>query len=459
MRKLLMLGTSLGSADIVRKAQTMGCHVIVTDGLAPEASRSKLVADERWPIDTSDVDALERRCRAEGVDAVFAGVSEFNLDRTFELCDRLDLPRYATPEGWGVARDKSCFLDLCHRVGLPTPRQYRLCAPVMDAACAEADVWGPAHESMRSSIRDVRFPVVVKPVDGCGNNGVSFCDDADELLEAWRLVREVSDNPRVIVEQRLTGPEFIASFAMADGEARLMHLGTSFIQPGAPTNLYCFGSSFTCHYEQFLREDVPGIRRLVRAAGCRDGIVWFQGKYDVEDGRFRFFEMGHRLSADMSYDKMITACNMDMIRWMLELQLGERHDVSQLPRTPERQMGRAFGVCFMFAARDGVVTRTEGVDELDGAPTDDPDARPGCPEDTISTDVFVRPGTRVRAHQLMGKMTFHVWSPQAACDTLRHINRVLRCVDEDGRDLMLHFTQYDALMAYTQEALGEHNEG
>ena len=60
MDKLLMLGTSLASVEIVETAKEMGCYTIVTDNLDPEHSNAKKVADEYWMISTNELDLLER---------------------------------------------------------------------------------------------------------------------------------------------------------------------------------------------------------------------------------------------------------------------------------------------------------------------------------------------------------------------------------------------------------------
>ena len=94
MNKLLMLGTSLGSVEIVETAREMGYYTIVTDNLDPDRSPAKKVADEYWMISTNDLDLLEKKCKEEKVNAIFAGISEFNLDRVKELTERLGLPCY-----------------------------------------------------------------------------------------------------------------------------------------------------------------------------------------------------------------------------------------------------------------------------------------------------------------------------------------------------------------------------
>ncbi len=449
-----MLGTSLGSVDIVRKAQGMGCHVIVTDGLAPEASRAKLVADESWPIDTGNVGALEERCRAEGVGGVFAGVSEFNLDRTIELCGRLGLPCYIAPEGWETARNKGRFLDICHREGVPTADQYAPDPALMDQAVTELATGG-VRDATRARLDEelaaVRFPVVVKPVDCSGNQGISFCDTPEELVRAWQLVRQVSENPRVVVEQRLVGDEFSIVYALVGGQARMLRLGATYNEPGHPPNIYDFGTTISTGYCTYLRDVDPGVRRVLAASGCRDGIASVQA-IRTADGVFHLFELGYRLTADMGYDKMIAMTGFDAIQWLLDFQLGRGHEADELPRPPERPMRESSNVYFFFAAHAGTIASIRGLEELEGTLVDDPQARRDVADDHIAVDMLAQEGMEVTAGRLMGKLTFHAYDAAAVVATLRHINARVSIRDERGRDLVVRFSRYaDLLAAEAQE--------
>ena len=156
MNKVLLLGTSLASIEIVQTAKEMGCYIIVTDNLDPEHSEAKKAADEYWMISTDNLDLLEKKCREERVNAVFAGVSEFNLDRVKELTGRLGLPCYIEAVTWKYARDKSAFKKKCREIGIPVVEEYSVSDP-------------PLPEELAV----IEYPVVVKPVDGTGNKGLS----------------------------------------------------------------------------------------------------------------------------------------------------------------------------------------------------------------------------------------------------------------------------------------------
>ena len=100
MKKLLMLGTSKASCEMIEYAKSQGVYTIVTDYLAPEKSKAKLIADEYWMISTGDFDALEKKCREEHIDGVCSGISTFCIPATMELCKRHGLQAYCTPESW-----------------------------------------------------------------------------------------------------------------------------------------------------------------------------------------------------------------------------------------------------------------------------------------------------------------------------------------------------------------------
>ena len=125
--KLLMLGTTgRGTKELLLEAKKRGIYTIVTDNLSVEKAPLKLLADEYWMISTADIDILEEKCREEGVAAIMNGISTFNISVCMELCKRLNLPCYCTPESWHYTIDKRQFKDLCISCGVPVAKDYYL---------------------------------------------------------------------------------------------------------------------------------------------------------------------------------------------------------------------------------------------------------------------------------------------------------------------------------------------
>lgn len=118
-----MLGTNVGSTDMVRYAQQEGITVSVADNLGDE-SGAKSIADRAVSISTADVEGLIEYGREHGVDAVLAGVSEFNLRNALSVSEALGTKFYCNSEQWDAFMDKAQFRGLCEKYGVPTPATY-----------------------------------------------------------------------------------------------------------------------------------------------------------------------------------------------------------------------------------------------------------------------------------------------------------------------------------------------
>ena len=70
MDKMLMLGSCKAGNELLYEAKKRGIHTILADRYTQDQVKFNVEADEFWHIDTSDIDELEKRCRAEEVTAV-----------------------------------------------------------------------------------------------------------------------------------------------------------------------------------------------------------------------------------------------------------------------------------------------------------------------------------------------------------------------------------------------------
>ena len=124
--RLLFMGVDNSVMEALEYAKSKGIYTIVTDYNPPEKVKEKQIADDYWMINVADLDALEQKCREEGVTNIYAGNHEFCLDQCKKLCERLGFPFYASDEGWRAARDNAFYKQVCQECGLDTPKRYHL---------------------------------------------------------------------------------------------------------------------------------------------------------------------------------------------------------------------------------------------------------------------------------------------------------------------------------------------
>lgn len=414
MKKLLLLGTSLASVEIVQTAKEMGCYTIVTDNLDPERSYAKKVADEYWMISTSELDLLEKKCREEKVNAIFAGISEFNLDRVRELTSRLGLPCYIEEAAWKYARDKSAFKNKCKEIGIPIVDEYTVSDPPL-----------PEEVSV------IEYPVVVKPVDGTGNKGLSICNSEEELIAGCQKARENSESGNILIERYITGEESWNYYMLAGDEIRHTFSGRVFRQPGYPTFLYLFGSSAVTDSKEYKEQVDQKCIAFLKNIGCKRGIAWFQFIKD-DKGKFHALEMAQRMSADCSGKAIKKAVGINTIEWMLDIALGKNHASDMIPEPSEPPYKSAQCVYYHFADREGKITSIHGYSELD-------------PE-RFQVSIVANVGDVISQYRMMVRIVFNAASPKEMCESIQYINNNTRIFDENNENLYIPFTNFDEVI-------------
>jgi len=414
MKKLLMLGTGYASRDILRYAKGEGWHTIVTDYLPPEKSKAKLVADEFWMINTNDIDTLEQKCKEENIGAVICGISEFNLEMTMELCKRLGLPTYCTPEAWHYSRDKADFKALCKRVGAPVPEDYT----VTDALTED-------------ELGKVKFPVMVKPVDMSGNRGISYCYTKEDLVAAYKYARSLSKNDKIIVERMLHGKEWWAGYALADGEISLLSLNGMYAQPGVPANCYTITSTVSDKVEKFIKEVNPKIEEVLKAVGCKEGFAWVQVMLD-EDGHFYIIEMGYRLTGEEIFIPLKDLINFDTVKWLTDIAFGVTHTPSELPEPQTGAFRRCTCAMELWSNKEGRISSVIGWDELEGNPH-------------IKVETLHDIGDTLPKYRPYGNVLFTADTIEEMCDLIDFVNNTVKVLDEEGNDMIIKYTDFDYL--------------
>lgn len=407
-----MLGTSNTSVEIINLARSRGVYTITTDYMEPEKSLAKLVSDEYWMIDTSDLDALEKKCREEGVSAVIAGVSEFNIEQMMKLCRRLDLPCWCTPESWNALQKKHEFKKLCRENGVRIAKDYFLSNPPTEKELAE-----------------IEYPVVVKPVDQWLSRGVSYCYTKEEVVRACEYARSISKVDTVIVEQKLTGHFCMAHCALAEGEATLLAVATIFSSTTSPYTAVTVSSPRL--WDMYEKQAMPNLKKLLKAADCRNGVCWTQS-FLSEDDRFYTFEMGYRNSGDMMTIPIHQATGFDSMSWLLDTSLGIAHTVEDLPLREQLKTQKHACKYTAISLDKGTVSRIEGVEQIKQIPG-------------IRVWMDVKEGQVVAANGLMMRFVFVADTLDEVCEIVDRINSTVKIYDENGKNFVRYFDNNEGI--------------
>ena len=209
-KKILVLGSNVGSVDIVKYAKELGAYTIVADYYPKEKSPAKQYSDENVLISTSDTEALMTFIAERQIDCVLAGVSEFNLRQAEALSETFKLPCYFNGKQWETVENKGLFRKICHETGVPVPKTYYVGTPNgLDYSFLE-------------------YPLIVKPTDGSSSFGVSICRNEDAIENAIQNAVNYSASKTIIIEEFFEGKEFTATYTIVNHQAHLSAIDNRF---------------------------------------------------------------------------------------------------------------------------------------------------------------------------------------------------------------------------------------
>ena len=397
---------------------------MVADSMS--TSPSKEEADEAWLISTTDIDQLMKRCKDNAITAIMFGASDFNIGNCRELCKRLGLSIYCDDDiVWDKVRDKRVFKEICKEVGAPIATDYVL-----------------SDLNFEIEAGNIAYPIVVKPSDKSGNRGMSFCNDKDEFVVAYKKAREISDKS-IIVERMLHGSEYNVHYALADGEASLLYFSSTHHKPGQPSNIYSFKCTTSNHLKQYIDEVDELAKQVIKKMGCREGIAWFDVMRDA-DGKFYLLEMGYRFGGVMTYIPYEKVSGFNAVKWMLDIACGIKHKVEDLPR-PLNQVHKSIAASYhLFAAKDCTINRLYGLDHLANM-------------SNVFIDIPKRIGSNVRGLASMGLLGIFGEDIEDLCLKLQEINKVLKVEDEVGNEIIIKYDDVKTLQAEYYNGLTSFN--
>ena len=407
-KKLLVLGTSVASVDIVNYARENGAYVIVTDYLPTEKSKAKQMADEAAMVSTTDIEAICRIALEKQVDGVFCGVSETNLVAVQAVCEKLRLPCYFNAKQWELCQKKNLFKALCREHGVPSPKECVIRNP---------------SETLPE---EMQFPVIIKPTDACSGAGISVCFHEEELREGLRRALEASESKTAMLEEYLQGTEITAVYTIIDGEISLSCVRDRFPSEErehitAQFDLCLWPSKY---YEIFVNTADEPLRALLKSVGIRNGCVFFQGI--VDDSTVKIFECGLRMNGLADY-YLISECNgIDYMKLMVSFALGCPIDKRVLAADNPNPQG--FHAVFNMTAHEGIIKSVTGLQEAQNLPN------------VIHASFLHSPGQEIAERGSLAQSVFRAYiSCETKDELIECIQKLQDCVhvtDTLGRDML-----------------------
>ncbi len=348
-KRLLILGGAYNTEDIREYADKNGV-VLIAVGNNPAHPTFK-IADECYNANVSSADDLIEIVRTYNIDGVFPGGNENVISILFDVMEKTGLHFYASREQWDITGNKRAFKSAARDAGLPVVPEFVI-----------------SEDPTEEELAAIDYPVVVKPIDGAGSQGVYLCLNEEELLAARKNALAYSRSKTIMIEKFMSGFVTVFYMTIIDGRIHIASMADKYSKlpkddnPVMPTiaQVYLYPSR---HLDDCINKYFPAIEQLLRDLKIENGVVGIQGFCDGKD--IVFTEMGYRLggTSQQNYTKALYG-NSNMYLIMNYALTGKMTD-EEYSENPyfEKTCGTV-----QLISKGGTIVREEGLEEIKALP-------------------------------------------------------------------------------------------
>lgn len=417
-KRLLIMGGVHFSCEIIRKAQEMGIYVLVADYNKIEDSPGKQIADEAVDLSVVDVEAVVNYVKNNNIDGVFVGFNDMLLPYYADICDKCSLPCYGTKEQFETLIAKDQYKALCRQFGVPTIPEYDI------------------------NDKNIKYPVLVKPVDSSGSRGITICHNRQELEVAVEVGKKASKTNKVLIERYMDGREVTVFWTFQDGNYYLSALANRHVKHNQGNDIiplpvgYTFPSVYLPKYRKEVEENCM---RMFRHMGLKDGMMFMQCK--VEDGTCYVYDLGYRLTGSLEYKILERVCSYNPLEMMIyHALMGKMGDESIADKVEPEFKTPAFNVSCLCAS--GTIKEITGIEKVKQMP------------EVIDAVIAHFPGETIteKMRGLLAQITVRVLgsvnNKEDLLPTMQKINNTIHIIGENDEELLLPGIEYSDIEGF-----------
>lgn len=328
VKRLLVLSAKESEVPFILLAKSMGYYVITT-GNDPDQVGHKY-ADEYAPFDYSDYQGITNLARDLKVGGVFQGTSDNCALTAAYICDHLGLSGHDDFQTAEIIHRKDKFKEFAalHKIKSPLAKIFL------------------SREEALSGGNDRRFPLIIKPNDLAGGQGISVARDQREYEESVEKAFNRSGAKRIVVEPYLTGTvhslhtfiinKKVTSFATADDYSYMnKYMTNSGIFPAE-------------NWQSAVEVLIPEVERIAELLRLVDGPLSMQ--YIMHNGDPWIIEMMRRSPGNHTTAVMTNSIGLNWREWVIRAESGE--SIYWMPRSHLPQ--RYYGYQSVMAPHNGI---------------------------------------------------------------------------------------------------------
>lgn len=277
-KKLLISGGAYGDIPLIKSAKELGFHVITTGNRPDELGHQ--YSDEYIAADYSDKEALLKLAMDNEIDNICSSCSDISAVSSAYVAEKLELPGHDRYDIALIMHNKDLFRRLCLENNISSPMAV-------------------SYNNLESALKSTDtppFPIIVKPVDMTGGQGVVRVDNSENLESALTNAFNSSKSKRVVVEEFLEGSYHGCSTFIISGKVVFCYTDDEYY---FDTNKYRVGATSTPSIvpPSAIESIKLQIEKIASLLNLSDGIFHLQ--FILKGGIPFFMDLCRRLPGDL----------------------------------------------------------------------------------------------------------------------------------------------------------------
>ncbi|MBQ4361834.1 MAG: ATP-grasp domain-containing protein [Lachnospiraceae bacterium] len=334
--KALVVAGGVPQIELIQQLKERGIETVLIDGSDNPIARP--FCDDFVRVQIFDIEAVKKVAIEKKVDFLITVCADQVLLVVAQVSEMLGLPCYIDYKTAQDVSDKLRMKQIFKDHGIPTSSYVRMDTLDLDA------------------IRDLKFPLVVKPVDAYSSRGVRKCEDIEELKKYWVEASEISRSGDVIVEEFCPGTEISVDAFIVDGKAHILCVSNSEKVKDADRFVIFRGRYPVCASQAVLDEIEEIAQKITDAFGLVNAPLLVQMINDGE--HVSVLEFCARTGGNMKWLLIKHSCGVDVITATIDITLGRKPDISF------KETGNDYVVNDFIYCHEGIYDHVEGFDEL-----------------------------------------------------------------------------------------------
>lgn len=327
--KLLILGGSNIQLNAVKRAKQKGHTVIVSDYY--KNAPAKQICDIGELISTFDVEANIKAAEKYNIDGVLTLGTDQPVYTAARVAEKLGLPSFIDVETAKTVTNKKLMKSIFKNNQIPTA-DYRLIS----------------KNFKEEELRDLSFPVVVKPLDSQGQRGVYKLNSIEEIRAVLDEVLGFSREQEILAEEYYPSEEITVSGWVHKDKTYILTVTDRVCYHNFPHIGVCIAHDFPSKFMRDYYNEIKQLTLKITAAfKIHNGPIYYQMLIGNEG--IKVNEIACRIGGAYEDEFIPAVTGVDVLDMLIEGSLGKEIDTSLLDSYNLEKNNNRLSVQMIFA--------------------------------------------------------------------------------------------------------------